>query len=231
MERTLKKQKIAVIAAALALAASIIGIQPANASDQSGDAAQDSSVKMFVKIDGQLKEADDLIAETDLDLSPPVTEEPGQISPQLIGWNQWYGCFTLNNTDDVFVEYTHYWDGIAHDVNLKCGTLSWGYKHIQDSHQQDWQNKYDNAISSGWNPASQGMQSWDDLMAAATGVAVTWPDYTRDNSINQTRCGVAEALFINTETGEIEYSFPTRAAWALNSDRLITAFPQSGSTC
>ena len=45
----------------------------------------------------------------------------------LIGWDQWYGCFLLNNQDDVFVEYSHYWsaeyshywNGIAHDVNLK----------------------------------------------------------------------------------------------------------------
>ena len=221
--------RVGLCAGIIALALSAFA-SPAYAAD-SGTGPNDGEVKMFVKIDGQLVEADEIIAETDIDLSQPASEEPGQISPQLIGWDQWYGCFVLNNQNDIFVEYTHYWNGIAHDVNLKCGTSGWGYKHIQEGHQQDWQNKYDNAVSVGWNPASQGIHSWDDLLAAATGVAVTWPDYVRDNTINQTRCGVAEAFFINTQTGAIEYSFPTRAAWALNSDRLITAFPQSGYTC
>lgn len=33
------------------------------------------------------------------------------VTPQLIDWNQWFGCFSQNHSDDVFASYTHYWDG------------------------------------------------------------------------------------------------------------------------
>lgn len=120
---------------------------------------------------------------------------------------------------------------MAHDVNLKCGTNGWGYKHIADEHDTHWEGKWNQAVAAGWDPGVQGLQSWDDLMAVGAGVAITWPEYLRGNPLNNTTCAVSDVYFVNTDTGLPVYTFKARAAWANDSDRLITAFPQNGATC
>lgn len=168
--------------------------------------------------------------------APPSASD--SVTPKLIDWNQWYGCFTLNHSDDVFAEYNHYWDGIGQDVRLKCGEgtvdnpdSGWGYKHIRAKHETQWQSVLNAARQAGWVSESQGVESWDDLMAAAAGEAITWPEFKGGNSISQTSCGVTEVFFWNIQTGQPVYSFRARAGWSNTNDRLITAFPQPNVNC
>lgn len=67
-------------------------------------------------------------------------------------------------------------------------------------------------------------------MAAITGVAITWPDYRGGNSHNNTSCGIVEVHFAE-EYGIDVYSFRATAAWANDSDKLLTSFPTTREVC
>lgn len=198
------------------------------------DNADENSVQLFVRHGGEPTQVSaSELAEYTFDLTALAAGSPA--ASRLIGWDQWFGCFSLNHRDDVFSSYTHYWDGVGHDIRLKCGegdaSSGWGYKHIRAKHEIDWQSKLDTARQRGWNAAAQGVESWDDLMAGAIGEVTWWPDVKQVNAAAQTTCGVSELMFVNTRTGEIVYSFYARVGWANNNDRVITAFPQSTPRC
>lgn len=198
---------------------------PAAADESAGE------VGLYVMQDGALVPlSDEFLEESVLAIDPPVEPGAGTVSPQLIDWNQWYGCFMLNNEEDIFREYTFYWNGLAHDVNLKCGNDYWGYRHIIKK-EDDWEAKWNQAVAAGWNPAADGLGSWDDLMAVGAGVAITWPEYVGGNPVSNTTCAVSDVYFVDSSTGLPVYTFRARAAWSNNNDRLLTAFPQSSATC
>lgn len=222
----MKKRNLLIAAVLSGIVLGAGAVAPAYAAD---DAPEDD-VKMYFRVDGQVIPVDDAyLAEHTLNLEAPAEPEEGTVAPYLIDFNQWVDCFSLNNENGVFAEYRNIEDG--HDIRLKCGNDSWGYKHIRLGKEADWQAKLNGARAAGWVSETQGIESWDDLMASVAGISITWPDYDRENTLAQTKCGVSEAIFRSTETGEIVYSFYARAAWATNNDRLLTAFPQSGSTC
>lgn len=75
---------------------------------------------------------------------PDPVEAP--VNSRLISWDQWFGCFTLNNEADVFAEYAFPWGGDLHSVRLRCGNANYGYKHIRNK-ESNWQDKLDTARS------------------------------------------------------------------------------------
>ncbi|NQX13085.1 hypothetical protein HQQ80_15755 [Microbacteriaceae bacterium VKM Ac-2855] len=223
----------AALVCAAALAAPVAVAAQTTAADTVGE---ESAVRLYVRIDGVLAPADPSAIESATSgLPSEQTPSGGPATPRLIDWNQWYGCFSLNNQDDIFAEYVHWWDGVGQDIRLTCGNGvafgGWGYKHIRAKHEADWQAPFDQARAARWNPANDGMESWDDLMAFAAGQAVSWPAFKGGNSISGTTCGVTEVIFYEQNTGSEVYKFRARAGWADGSDRLITSFPQSGTTC
>ncbi len=68
-------------------------------------------------------------------------------------------------------------------------------------------------------------------MAATAGVAITWPEITFNNAISNKKCGVADAYFIDSQTGATLYVFQVMASWATDSDKLINSFPSTSLTC
>ena len=208
------------MSAAALLSLLMVGGTPAMAAEPDS-----TDVKMYFKVNGEFVEAsaDDF----DLDLSEPVAPEPGTISPQLIDFNQWFSCFTLNNQDDVYRTYNYWYNGVNETVRLKCGTENWGYKHIRAGKEANWQARLDQARANGWNSQAQGVESWDDLMAGVTVHAITYAEYGGDYPQYNKRCGTNEVYFMNTSTGEIVYSFWVVASWATDSDRLITSYSPS----
>lgn len=224
---------VAVSTGCVALIVSLLGAPPALAGELDPDR---TAITAFVKVDGELAEVDSTFSDSALDLTVTTDPHVGAISSRLIAWDQWFGCFSLNHQDDSFALYTSWWDGEGKDVRLKCGTgdenSGWGYKHIRAGKEADWQAKLDAARRAGWDSAAQGVESWDDLMSGATATAVMWPEYRRVSQVNNTTCGVTEILFAKKKNpSQVVYSFRVRAAWANDSDRLITSFPQSGTTC
>ena len=222
-----------VLTGCMALAVSLLCATPAWAGDLD---PSPTAVAAFVKVDGELAEVDSTFTDSALDLSETTHPNGGVISSRLIGWDQWFGCFSLNHQDDVFALYTSWWDGKGKDIRLKCGTgdekSGWGYKHIRAGKESDWQAKLNAARAAGWDSTAQGVESWDDLMSGATASAVMWPEYRRVSPVNNTTCGVTEIVFAKKNNpSQVVYSFRVRAAWANDSDRLITSFPQSGTTC
>jgi hypothetical protein len=213
--------------ATIAVFAAIALVGTTGMSASADEVPPSDSLRLQIMVDGQLTDLPDY----NLDMVDPATLPVDEVSPQLIDFNQWVRCFTQNQADDVFAEYAHWWDGRGQDVRLKCGDSGYGYKHIRERHENDWQNVLNRAVAAGYEPSDQGIDSWDDLMAASAGEAITWPEYRWENATNQTTCVVAEIYLVNVDTGQILYSFQSRAAFSNTNDRLITAFPQSQRDC
>jgi hypothetical protein len=203
------------------------------AAPASADTPTEGNVGMYAMVDGHLIDLEGQFREHDIDLARPT--EGSNPNARLINLSQWISCYTFNVRDEVFNLYTHYWDGTGHDVRLKCGEPGgggWGYRHIEDGHKADWQAKLDQARSKGWRPEAQGVQSWDDLMSGAAASAITWPEKVGTNAVNATKCGITDLYLVDRDRPQLVLmTIRVLASWATNSDRLITAYPTSKSSC
>lgn len=161
--------------------------------------------------------------------SPADTETNADIAPKLIDFPAWTACFTFNAEETVFAEWNFAWNGVLNPVKLKCGNESWGYKHIKAGKETAWQTQLNKARTYGWDGASMGVNNWDDLMAIAAGMTITYPEDVRTRASANTRCAVAGIYLMK---GDVTlYQFNTRVGFATNNDRLLTTFPQSSSQC
>lgn len=213
------------------------GATPALAT--SPDGSEEGDIVAYVEDQkGNLIRLEDAV-DTNLNLEPLDPADPGAITPRLIDWNQWFACFRLNKEDDIFGTY-YFWldDGTGGDVYLKCGYQNpdnanngWGYKHILAGKEGLWQRELDNAISAGWVPSTQGVDSWDDLMHAGVGNALTFSSWFSGVKANNTRCAIGRLVFLEQPSQKQVYAFKTAAVAAMDSGRLITAYPISASTC
>lgn len=222
--------KSLVASAAAAVCAAVLVAGPAAA-----EAGAEATVnaRMYVMENGKLIDLADRFRENDIDLGRPAgRSNPGA---RLINLSQWVSCYTFNMRDEVFNLYTHYWDGAGHDVRLKCGEPGgggWGYRHIEDGHKTDWQNKLDQARAKGWTAEAQGVQSWDDLMSGAAASAITWPEKVGGSPVNSTKCGITDLYLVDANRPQVVLmTIRVLASWATNSDRLITAYPTSKASC
>lgn len=145
--------------------------------------------------------------------------EAPEVGPYLIDFPQWVQCFTLNDTEMVIKEYTTWWNGDPETKRLKCGDSTFGYKHIRERHEKDWQTKLDKITPSGLFPNV----SWDDLMSAAAVNALLVPDWS-ENVSGSKKCYVIRMGFYN-QYGTLLDSYNVRAVTATNSDRVITVLP------
>ncbi|KZX21383.1 hypothetical protein [Rathayibacter tanaceti] len=133
----------------------------------------------------------------------------------------------------------HWWSGEHWDYQLRCGQPDdasgkggWGYKHIREDHEQNWQDKFNEGLALGWVPESQGFESWDDLMATSGGNAGLWPDHMRAvDPKGGTTCLIAIGVFYDAFSGAELGTFNYRTIFSNTTERLITSFPQSGTTC
>jgi len=153
-------------------------------------------------------------------------EGDGEVTPSLIGFDQWFACYTLGQSDTVFVSYDWAWNGTVSTKELKCGTSGWGYRHIENGHQTDWQNKLDVVQAAGYGTG----YSWDDVMAVGVYAGLAYPDYVREQPANNKIC-VVGALGYYTDAGALIDSFNVVTSFATDSTRVITSFPTSSSTC
>lgn len=196
------------------------------------DDIDNSGPRLYVSVDGKLVDLQSEFEKNTFDLTPP---DQTVVSPRLIDFGQWTSCYTFNNQEDVFREYNHFWNGSGHDVRLKCGTTGtsgWGYRHIEEGHGAQWQSQLDQARAKGWNPAWQGVNSWDDLMAGAAGSAVTFPEIVGGNPVSQTKCGITDLYLVHRDNPQVVLmTIRVLASWATNSDRLITVYPTNKSSC
>ena len=117
--------------------------------------------------------AEKFIPEGRLQMSP-ASDTP---QSRLIDFSQWVQCFTLNDSDMVIKEYVTWWNGVPAYKRLRCGDAGFGYKHIRERHEKDWQAKLDRIAPSGLFPNV----SWDDLMSAAVVNALLVPDWSNSN--------------------------------------------------
>lgn len=230
MKSARKRARFGAGIAIVALTMTGISGAPARASD----ASPTDGPRMYVKIGDNLIDLEDTLRAHEIDLHN-TPESEGDRKARLINLSQWVSCYTFNIRDEVFAEYTHFWDGFGHDVRLKCGdggASGWGYRHIEERHQKDWQSKLDQARAKGWNPAWQGVDSWDDLMAGAAGSVITWPEYVGGNTTSKTTCGVTDLYLVDRDRPQVVLMvIRVAAVWATNSDRLITAYPTPKTSC
>jgi hypothetical protein len=225
-EDPLKRWLKSLLASGVALGLVVGGATAAHASDE-------PEVKLVVQHEDAWVDVDmEALEAATLDLNPPMTAEPGKPASRLIDWNQWFGCFSLNNETDVLARYWFPWDGRLKPVNLKCGNSSYGYKHIREGHESQWQDVLNTARDRGWQSAQYGVESWDDLMSGVTSgvVADPGPGATFYPVSNKWCTKTMFGLWDSAQKSII-YEFGVETAWASDSDRLITSFPSSRKVC
>ncbi|UFS57608.1 hypothetical protein [Subtercola endophyticus] len=160
--------------------------------------------------------------------SPSEAPAGGDNSSQnLLGWDQWFGCFSLNHEDDIFATY------YTPSVDMHAGREindSFGYKHIRADKLGVWTDEYDSAVAAGWNPALQNMEDWDDLMSVAAETGIEYPNFQGGSAVNNTTCVNVNLDFVKPGVGLV-YTFNAIAVYSNTNDRLITAFPTTRTTC
>jgi len=223
------KKRLLTTTAVLVFATTTMLAGPASADTVEGV----DEIVLATMIDGVMTPlSDEILDAALLDLDTPPPADPNTVTPYLIGFNVWVDCYIDNQEEKAFALYTRWWNGVGKDVRLKCGNQYWGYKHIQNGHQQDWQNKLDAARNAGWNQGTIATGgSWDDLMSAATSSVILYPDHWTSRPVNDTTCVFATLSLVNVQTQQVVYEFNVRANYANNSDRLITSFPTKGTKC
>lgn len=215
------------LAAAAAVALALVGSTTANADELSD--ADTGDIVMMYEVDGQLFPAEPVYPQTDS--NGQASSSPDTVVPYLIDFPQWVSCFSLNNAQsNPYASYTVYNDGDQYDFNLRCGehfgpNSGWGYKHIRAEHEKDWQKLYDSAKGTGWVPEEQGIEGWDDLMAAGTGMATSFWRYANLQKPNNKGCIIGNVAWYNTKTWKKVIETSVLVSFARDSDRLITSYP------
>lgn len=225
-EELVKRWLKSVTASGVAIGLVLGGAAAAHASDE-------SEVKLVVLQDEAWIDVDmDAFEAAALHLHPPAAPDAGKTTSRLIDWNQWFGCFSLNNANDVFDRYWFPWDGRLNAVNLKCGDSTFGYKHIKEGHESQWQDVLNRARSLGWPAAQFGIESWDDMMSGVTSGVVADPGLgLTKKAVSNKWCTKADFGLWDITQKRIVYVFGVEAAWASDSDRLITSFPSTRKVC
>ncbi|GAA0439106.1 hypothetical protein [Leifsonia naganoensis] len=216
----------------LAAGSLVIGAAiPATAAEPDNQFEEELGLYTVVN-DRPVRVTDSFLEEHALELNEAAPEQ--EPSTRLIDWNQWFGCYSLNNANDVFANYMFWWDGAGKNVRLKCGEgdarSGWGYKHIRDGKESQWQTKLDAARAAGWNSSAVKVESWDDLMSGASAAVILYPDYIRRDTVSNKWCA-NNLFYLQDANGNVRYKFQVEVAWASDSDRLITSFPSNRAYC
>lgn len=162
------------------------------------------------------------------DLIPePTQPTPGTITPYLINDPAaWIACFgPVFNADYALRSFN--WVPQATDtVYLQCGphdTKSYGWHHIQDGHQSQWQTRADDASG------IPGAIAWDDFMADITNQLLDWPDrYTVEYSGKRCYTGYIQ---IWDTSGNLKYDFNPTIVVSMTNNRVLTSYPTSSQDC
>jgi hypothetical protein len=163
-----------------------------------------------------------------LEIEPVDLPTPSSPAPYLINFSQWTRCFIGNNERDVFANHADYNNGNLRNVTLNCGAgdaiKGWGYKHIRDGHESQWQDKLDQITPFGAMPDA----SWDDLMTVANDSSTMFPSYT-GGSVN-TKCTVGQTAFVDNR-GVVRQVINSKTVWNRDDGRIITSVPQASQAC
>ncbi|MBF6464404.1 hypothetical protein IU427_04315 [Nocardia beijingensis] len=100
---------------------------------------------------------------------------------------------------------------------MKCGTDTWGFRHIQGRHLQDWQNL-----------AGIERKNWRDIADIAIAKSLDAPDRTASAGGGKT-CFSGQIYLVNHVTGQIAKTVEPTVI--VGSDgAIITAYP-GGKAC
>ncbi|KQP71201.1 hypothetical protein ASF40_05195 [Microbacterium sp. Leaf288] len=154
------------------------------------------------------------------------TQSPGTITPMLIDTPTAYAaCFGVGTPQfPDFPLRSYGWVPQATGtVYLQCGPIStktYGWHHIQDRHQNQWQARV-NAIPSS--------VAWDDFMEGITRQVLDWPDnYTKE--YGGKRC-YTSMIQIWTTSGTLLYTFNPSVVVSMTNNRVITSYAPDTTDC
>ena len=140
----------------------------------------------------------------------------------------WNACFgPLLDPQFVLANFTLNAPSLGrYNIRLRCGTSSYGWHHIQQRHQREWQQRLDTANEIGPGPAD----TWDDLMALATAAVLRNPWwYTVE--YDGKRCFTQSILVYQNANGqEIFRAWPT-IVLSMSNQQVITSYPTSVQDC
>ena len=157
--------------------------------------------------------------------------DQNEVQPNLIDLSQWTHCWVLNYEDDGFATYVFPWNGVERDVRLRCGTEKYGYKHIANSHEGQWNTLLQRGITAEWDNGAIGVNSWDHLMNLTAMSLVSMPGNLAWSEATQKFCTNDVLGWVDLTTGEVKLEYRSEVAWAMDNDKLLTAFPSHREYC
>lgn len=197
----------------------VFGASPATWASELAGSEDDTGYYVVNEATGERFEVADLIPET-------PAPAPGTITPQLIDTPTAYAaCFGVGTPQfPDFPLRSYGWVPQATGtVYLQCGpitTKTYGWHHIQNQHQNDWQTR----VNQGGIP-----WTWDDLMETAVRATLDWPvRYTVE--YGGKRCYTAPVQVYNRQ-GQVVLDYNPTVIVSMTNNRVITAYPTSSQDC
>lgn len=130
----------------------------------------------------------------------------------------WAACGAFDSEEKLVRQYWRSgWAGVVTSGQgyLRCGSSgnNWGYRHIQDAHQQDWEN-----IAVGLGSDWRSFADWciENILAN--------PDYVVYRDANATFT-FRSTVYIYNNQGQLIATYRPVVSIGLGNERVITAFP------
>ncbi|MBD8612035.1 hypothetical protein IFT77_16205 [Frigoribacterium sp. CFBP 13729] len=177
--------------------------------------------------DGEFTPVD--VSRVQLDIVEPAPLADGEVETNLIDFNQWSSCFVANNSQEVFANYAWQLLEPIQNIQLKCGTGDWGYKHIRAGKEAVWQTQleYLRTVSPGFF----ANWSWDDVMSTSNDTAIYDPQYWAQKQSN-TRCAIGVNYWLDSNGNT---SLPIRGTTVWSTDipgnGVISSYPDARPVC
>ena len=130
----------------------------------------------------------------------------------------WAACGNFDGQEKLVRQFWRSgWAGVVTSGwgYLRCGptTSTWGYRHIRDSHQQDWYN-----IAFGLGSDWRSFADWCIEQVLAN------PDYVVYRDANATFT-YRTIVYIHNSQGEVISTYRPIVSIGLGNERIITAYP------
>lgn len=153
--------------------------------------------------------------------TPKAKQRTGGATPFLLDPGASFMCLTVGEEGLDIRDYDFYWNGGTQSISLLCGTSAYGYRHIMNEHEGDWEAVQRAAGDSGAD------YSWDDLMSNGIEASITYPTWITGPDSSNKFCGESSlAWFPNGDPNSTPtYVQRVETIWSNNNKTVITSFP------
>lgn len=148
----------------------------------------------------------------------PQGDRPATRMPEITINATWAACGVFDSNTKLVRTFERVgWGSVlSGKAYLKCGSDVWGYRHIQQRHQADWEAI---AVYDGVN--------WRTAADWAIAETLLWPASATYRSSNDTYLYRRQIQLRNKSTGKVVATKYVNVVIARKTQNIITAYPSS----